>query len=179
MSRQGRLISVMGRVPRVLPWLVIVASVVAVCLALSGCLGGPLGTQSRSSVRVKEEVSHEFGLDTFEIQLDNRGDAAQATTLTYSGEGPDPWKFGLNADAEVESPAQLAMVQAYGQFLAQLPGLVEAFAPLMGGGGSGSGDGGGSGSGTILERVSRLMAELEEIRAQLSAWGIQETRNRE
>lgn len=164
--------SVMRQVPAGVKWLMLIGVLVAVCLALTGCLGGPLGTQSRSSVLVREEVSHENGLDTFEIKLDNRGDAAATTTLTYSGEGADPWKFGLNADAEIESPAQLAMAQAYGQFMQQLPGLVQAFAPLLGGGGAGDGIGGGSGSGTVLERVSRLMAELESIRAQLEDWGV-------
>ncbi len=107
----------------------------AACAMFSGCLSltpyGP-GALSSNNVKVVESTAHAEGVDTFELEIKSRGDAAAKTSVKYTGEATQdttPWSFAVQGEANVESAARvLPLNEGAGAALAALP---DTLAPLI------------------------------------------------
>jgi hypothetical protein len=65
---------------------------------------------------------------TFALSDRARGDATTSRQVEYTGDG---WRLSVNSDAEIESPAQLALAEGTAVLLSELPGLIEELIPLI------------------------------------------------
>lgn len=66
---------------------------------------------------------------TFALSDRARGDATTSRNVEYTGDG---WCLAVNSDAEIESPAQLALAEGTAVLLSEMPGLIEELIPLIG-----------------------------------------------
>ncbi len=91
-------------------------------LMASGCstlLGAP---PSRANVSVEEHTATEFGVDTFKMKINSRGEAAAETGLTYTGETETtPWVFDLHNNSQVTSPQTVAIAEGIRVLLEKTP----------------------------------------------------------
>jgi hypothetical protein len=110
-------------------WLCIVAAgaTFSGCLSLAPYQSGAL---SSNAVKVRESTATEHGVDTFQIDIRSRGDAAAKTAVRYIGETEStPWDFSVAGETSVESAARvLPLNEGAGAAMAALP---QAIAPLV------------------------------------------------
>jgi len=65
---------------------------------------------------------------TFALSDRARGDATTSRQVEYTGDG---WRLAVNSDAEIESPAQLALAEGTAVLLSELPDILGDILPLI------------------------------------------------
>jgi hypothetical protein len=65
---------------------------------------------------------------TFALSDRARGDATTSRQVEYTGDG---WRLAVNSDADIESPAQLALAEGTAVLLSELPDILGDILPLI------------------------------------------------
>lgn len=109
---------------RVTGW--IVSLICALIFILASLFAGGCATKATLSL---DETMADGG--TFRLHYAARGDGLVNQSVEYNGEGPDPWRLAVNSDADIESPAQMAIAAGAGELMARLPDIIQDLLPIL------------------------------------------------
>lgn len=105
----------------------IIAGLCGLLFALAS-LAGLSGCATKATLSLDETMADG---STFALHYAARGDGIVNQSVEYNGEGQDPWRLAVNSDADIESPAQLALAAGTAELMARLPDVVQDLLPVL------------------------------------------------